>query len=208
MNSVKQDTLRLWATPIYQQTLDNGGLELIKQLAVEELDQDFNFLKDLQDIRPWSTHDLLHQKKEWELVANWLAQQADLALTDQGFKYEEVYITSMWLNVSWQKHNHAAHAHANSLLSGCLYITMPENSQGILFRDPRQQAQVFMPRGFSGEQHLISPVEGTLLMWPAWLLHSTLSLSATELSEPRITLAFNMMIRDNIDSHSIRLNLK
>ena len=88
MNSVKQDTLRLWATPIYQQTLDNGGLELIKQLAVEELDQDFNFLKDLQDIRPWSTHDLLHQKKEWELVANWLAQQADLALTDQGFKYE------------------------------------------------------------------------------------------------------------------------
>lgn len=209
MKSNSLDTLSLWPTKIYQEELDATSLKIAKDLSKLEVPADVDFLKGLRVRRPWCTHDLLHTDPKWKSVADYIVVAGKSILDKEKIIYDDVYITSMWLNVSWQNHNHHAHTHANSLLSGCLYINTPTNSQGIVFWDPRYQAHVFKPKGGEwGEQWLIGPKEGLMLIWPSWLLHSTVSMVATELAEPRISLAFNLMIKSNIDHHSIRLNLK
>jgi hypothetical protein len=44
-------------------------------------------------------------------------------------------------------------------------------------------------------------------MWPSWLQHHTASTTAEELAEPRISISYNIMLRDTIDTHSARLDL-
>jgi len=51
------------------------------------------------------------------------------------------------------------------------------------------------------------PRAGLWYMWPSWLQHHTASTTAEELAEPRISISYNIMLRDTIDTHSARLDL-
>jgi uncharacterized protein (TIGR02466 family) len=131
---------------------------------------------------------------------------ANQALDSMAVLRESAYITTMWINAQYQQTNHTAHTHPNSVLSGCLYLQAPEGSQHIRFFDPRPQTSVLSLRRAIVEDHVaLKPVEGRVLLWPSWLLHSTESWTNQQLTQPRISVGFNVMIRDTIHDHSSRI---
>jgi uncharacterized protein (TIGR02466 family) len=93
---------------------------------------------------------------------------------------------------------HQAHTHPGSILSGCFYLKVPQNSPPIIFNDPRVYWKFIHYAINFGRpredykllpEYVINPIEGTFLMWPSWLEHQVpTSIS----SEERICVAFNL----------------
>jgi uncharacterized protein (TIGR02466 family) len=96
--------------------------------------------------------------------------------------------------------SHARHVHKNCLLSGLLYLQVPENSASLIVHDPRPH------RKFQTYQELQNPINitnpevcwdaisfkpevGKFLMWESWLEHEVLINRSVE---GRMTAVFNV----------------
>ena len=95
---------------------------------------------------------------------------------------------------------HPIHSHPESVLSGCFYLKVPENSSPIVFNDPRDYWKFieYPPIFGSGRErysllpeYVINPTEGMLLMWPSWLEHQV---PTSTVSDERIVVAFNLNV--------------
>lgn len=88
-----------------------------------------------------------------------------------------------------------SHAHANSILSGIIYLQVPENSSVIRFYDPRPHKKFInletkTPNDFNFDHISIRPFEGLILIWESWLEHEVL----TNESNGRISCSFNLSL--------------
>lgn len=191
----------LFATPLMELTIDHRPwLDLARTFMPSRA--------KLQTVgtRPWCTGDLLHEQAEFQPLVEEIIGAADRMADVEGIHRQSLYISSLWINAQMQQQNHQAHTHPNSLYSGVIYLQVPEHSQRIVFTDPRPQAQVLRPRGTITNLGF-QPRAGLWFMWPSWLQHHTASTTAEELVEPRISISYNIMLRDNINTHSARLEL-
>ena len=71
------------------------------------------------------------------------------------FGIKDSFINDMWVNYNPPGFYNVRHYHRNSIISGCYYIDVPENSGGIEFLDGR----IFYPKA------------GDLLLWDSILPH-------------------------------------
>lgn len=123
----------------------------------------------------------------------------------QDMGYDPAYqpgIDNMWANVNPRNGYNKSHFHPNVLWSGCYYVQVPPNAGRITFYDPRTEALMVQPKfdpGVERRQQVwdeisYEPVEGRMLLFPAWLAHdvepnlSTVDGSAGD----RISVAFNI----------------
>ena len=85
---------------------------------------------------------------------------------------------------------HNFHSHPGSILSGILYLQVPEGSAPIVFRDPRPfRSFINLPTKQSTSDVFLQPSEGLFLIWESWLGHEV----PKNLSkEARITMVFNL----------------
>lgn len=91
---------------------------------------------------------------------------------------------------------HAAHEHPNTLLSGIVYLRVPEGSSKIRFHDPRFHNKVInLPVVESNQANWlwydIAPEEGLVLIWPGWLNHEVLK---NQSKDGRLTAVFNLTL--------------
>lgn len=86
---------------------------------------------------------------------------------------------------------HSRHAHAGSLLSGILYLQVPDGSSPIVFTDPRPHRDFLcLPKKDKAtDQIFIDPVEGLMLIWESWLNHEVPKNTS---KDGRITMVFNL----------------
>lgn len=108
---------------------------------------------------------------------------------------EALRITGCWANMNPPGAAHRMHAHPNNFLSGVYYVQVPQGAATINFHDPRPQAAVMrLPVTELGahntDQVVVRVVEGTLLVFPAWLAHSV---DANASGETRVSVSFNLM---------------
>jgi len=107
----------------------------------------------------------------------------------------QVFVSEMFEN-----DYHAVHCHPNSLLSGILYLDVPEGSSPIVFTDPRPFRNfISLPRigdaPASWEQVSFTPEPGLFLIWESWLAHEV----PKNLSKSgRVTMVFNL-VRNECD---------
>jgi len=195
----------LWPTPLFTHDFPESLVADWRSRAESILPPDED-LRSLYGHRPWCTTDLLQEDISWADMTIAISQIANQALDSMAILREDAYISTMWINAQYQQSNHTAHTHPNSILSGCLYLSAPEGSQHIRFFDPRPQTSVLSLRRAIVEDHVAhKPVEGRVLLWPSWLQHSTESWTSQQLEQPRISVGFNVMIRDTIHDHSSRI---
>jgi uncharacterized protein (TIGR02466 family) len=109
----------------------------------------------------------------------------------------EPLLGNMWANINPPGGYNAAHIHPNSLFSGVYYIKAPENSGKFHCVDPRSGVQLNMPVRKEGRppKHLwreamLDPIEGRILMFPAWLWHSVEPNLSNDI---RISVSFNFI---------------
>jgi uncharacterized protein (TIGR02466 family) len=88
---------------------------------------------------------------------------------------------------------HNTHVHPNCVLSGIMYLQVPEESAPIVFYDPRSAKNMsslpIISETLINQRKIpIFPKSGMLLLWESWLMHSVPKNHSTD---GRITIVFN-----------------
>ena len=104
-------------------------------------------------------------------------------------------ITGSWANMNPPDAAHGMHNHPNNFLSGVYYVQTNKGADTINFHDPRSQAEIIKPpvtelTAENTDQVVVTVRNGTLLVFPSWLVHSV---DANKSAETRISISFNVM---------------
>ncbi len=106
---------------------------------------------------------------------------------------------SLWVNILGEGGAHSGHIHPNSVLSGTVYIAMPERAGRLKIEDPRLPLMMAAPKlkpDASDDRkrfHYIEPKQGDILIWESWLRHEV---TANQSEDPRISISFNYSLND------------
>jgi uncharacterized protein (TIGR02466 family) len=92
---------------------------------------------------------------------------------------------------------HETHAHANSIISGLIYLDVSDDCPPIVFKDPRAYRNfVLYTQGKKlndieslSPNYVVKPKTGMILMWPSWMEHEV---PISNSINPRTTLVFNL----------------
>jgi uncharacterized protein (TIGR02466 family) len=103
-------------------------------------------------------------------------------------------LDSLWVNVLKPGAAHSGHIHPHSIISGTVYVTVPEGASAIRFEDPRLAMMMAAPTRTTEAPEMlktfvsVTPQAGTVLMWESWLRHEV---PANAARAQRISVSFN-----------------
>ena len=116
----------------------------------------------------------------------------------------EFYITNSWVTLHEQGDFAPSHIHTNSLISGTVYINIPDDDDS-LFQfhapDTYKVFGLFKPKvkslnAWNSSTWAIKPETGTILLFPSDLSHSTTAM--TSALDNRYCLAFNVFVKGEL----------
>ncbi len=116
---------------------------------------------------------------------------------DFDMRGHEPVVDSVWINILEPGGQHGWHIHTNSVISGTLYVDVPDGASAIRFEDPRlDKMMAAPPRKAKAGPHnksfaSIQPEPGTLLLWESWLRHEV---PLNRAREDRISVSFNAVL--------------
>ena len=104
-------------------------------------------------------------------------------------------LDSLWVNVlKGTGGTHSGHIHPHSIISGTLYVRVPEGAAPLKLEDPRLPMMMAAPlrRADAPEDArtfvYAEPRAGTVFLWESWLRHEV---PAGRAKEERISISFN-----------------
>lgn len=145
--------------------------------------------------RGWQSQQRLHERQEFRRLADCVLTTAQGVLRFLRIGYDDLEITGCWASVLARGAAHKYHSHPNNFLSAVYYVRTHPGAEHINFHDPRTQAGVIRPpvtelTAENTDQVVVPVMNGTLLVFPAYLAHSV---DETASDEERISLSFNLM---------------
>jgi len=98
-----------------------------------------------------------------------------------------------WVNINGPHHYNIKHCHARNTISGCIYVSVNQNSGPIRFHNPSLQLHypIQTTSNLFFETADYKPVVGLLVLFPSWLEHEVLP--SPKSSEDRISISFNLL---------------
>ena len=111
----------------------------------------------------------------------------------------QLVLDSFWVNVLAPGGVHSGHIHPNAVLSGTVYVTMPDGAGAIRFEDPRLDKMMAAPpvRADAPDPQrrflYRTPLPGEVLIWESWLRHEVMQNRA---DVPRLSVSFNYGLVD------------
>lgn len=196
-------TLRpLFVTQIYQSELSEAGL-------VPELADACRLLAAEDGAgRAWcrehcypgytsygSLNDLPRRMPEFEALKQELDRHAKAYARALNFQLaRKPKLDNLWVNVLKPGGGHTGHIHPHAVLSGTVYIEVPEGASALKLEDPRLPMMMarpgVAPDAPEAEQPFVylKPRPGTVLMWESWLRHEVPPNGA---KAERISISFN-----------------
>ncbi|MFM2098752.1 MAG: hypothetical protein RLZZ366_291 [Pseudomonadota bacterium] len=103
-------------------------------------------------------------------------------------------LDSLWVNILKPGGVHSGHIHPHSVISGTVYIVLPDGAGPLKLEDPRlPQMMAAPPRRSDAPEdlqtfHYATPEVGTVFLWESWLRHEVPQRSA---KSERISISFN-----------------
>ena len=104
-------------------------------------------------------------------------------------------LDSLWVNVmKGTGGHHSGHIHPHSIVSGTIYVRVPEGSGALKLEDPRLPMMMAAPlrRDDAPEDArsfvYAEPAAGTIFLWESWLRHEV---PAGRAKSERISVSFN-----------------
>jgi uncharacterized protein (TIGR02466 family) len=152
-------------------------------------------LPDLEPGEVWQSRHGLHTLAELAPLVRVIRSGVEQVLAFLHVGPAPFEITGLWLNVAAPGGATRMHAHPNNFLSGVYYVQVQEGADTINFHDPRAQAAIVRPpvtelTAYNTDQVVVQVEEGTLVIFPAWLVHSV---DPNRSGRPRISASFNAM---------------
>ncbi len=103
-------------------------------------------------------------------------------------------LDSLWVNVLKGIGGHSGHIHPHSVVSGTIYVRVPEGAGGLKLEDPRLPLMMAAPlrRADAPEDArtfvYAEPSAGSVFLWESWLRHEV---PAGRAKTERISISFN-----------------
>ena len=103
-------------------------------------------------------------------------------------------LDSLWVNVLEPGGVHTSHLHPHSILSGTIYVAVPEGSASLKLEDPRLPMMMARPNLTEQADEMrrpfvyLTPAPGKIIMWESWLRHEV---PANRSDDIRISISFN-----------------
>ena len=171
--------------------LDNNKME---QDIINWSNQDPGVSKT--NYKGWhSTTDMANKPEYQQLVKELLKMQEEIF--DNEHLDRSSRLGNMWANINPPGGMNQPHIHPNALFSGVYYIKSPVKSGRLKIYDPRPGVQFIMPIRKPGNpgkdlwrEANIDPVEGRIIMFPAWLWHAV---EENQSNDIRISVSFNFI---------------
>ena len=120
------------------------------------------------------------------------------------------YITQSWFNYTNTGQYHHKHAHPNSWISGCIYVSTDREKDRITFYNDKYH-RISLPTDnynpFNSESWWFSVGTGDIVIFPSYLTHMV---EQTTSNDTRVSIAINTFLKGYIgDEHSLTgLHLK
>lgn len=214
VNSVELTTKQmfmLFPTPMFTGKLSDPSLCDRVEKKLRELQRSGAGFPSPGKVLAYMTPDNLQTLPEMKELVDVIMEEAGIILDAFAIKRDSHYITSMWANIANPNRRHNFHIHPNCLLSGIVYIKTPKNCGRTVFASSRMNAKGIEPtylrqNEFNADIFSLPPEKGRMMIWPSHVLHGVEEGAANE-AEDRIVVAFNVMIRGQIDQVTGRLHL-
>lgn len=106
-------------------------------------------------------------------------------------KSKNFKIMNSWINIAEKGVKHDYHSHPGYTIAGVYYYRVSDEQGGLCFNNPNLMIyNAEFPEGRTSPQSVeIIPKDGDIILFPAWLQHSTME-NTTD--EERISIAFNI----------------
>lgn len=197
-----------FATPIWRIPLDPRiDLDGVEKAIREEQVRDPEGA-EISNKGGWQSTMKLYQRDEFKVLVDYLGHHAAIACKDWGldFKGHSPVVNSLWANINGPKAFNQTHHHWGfpfpnfNVLSGAFYVRCNQDTGAIRFIDERPSTKFVTcyslpalgaPNKLLGEFFTVSPKQGDLLLFPAWLDHKV---TPNETDQDRIGMSFNVSI--------------
>ncbi len=103
-------------------------------------------------------------------------------------------LDSLWVNVLKPGGAHSGHIHPHSVVSGTMYVTIPEGAGALKLEDPRLPMMMAAPTRLDDAPEDLrtfvyaQPKPGSVFLWESWLRHEVVPNAA---KGERISISFN-----------------
>lgn len=193
------EVIPLFATPIYVNNIgiDNSIKEYVQNLEFYEIQSTPGKLS-------YNTHVLesLALKKIKNEIQNHINNYTHEIL--QAHDDIDFYITNSWVTMHEVGDYAPSHIHSNSLLSGTVYINIPNDDDSLFeFTAPESYRvfEMFRPKiksfnMWNSTTSCFKPETGNIFLFPSALSHGTTKMTST--TEKRYCLAFNIFIKGEL----------
>ncbi len=107
---------------------------------------------------------------------------------------KKLKLDSMWVNILKPGAGHSGHVHPHSVISGTVYVVVPEGAGPLKLEDPRLPMMMAAPGRTADAPETMLPFVymrpeiGTVFLWESWLRHEVPQGSA---KAERISISFN-----------------
>jgi len=186
------EVIRLFPTFVWKSHLPRDAHAAIRDAIMSELRAG---LSEVAEGEVWQSRRGLHTLPSLAPLVGHLRAAVEqvlgfLKVGDCAFE-----LTGCWANVAAPRAALQMHNHPNNFLSGVYYVQVQAGADTINFHDPRAQTAIVRPpvtelTAYNTDQVVVRVEAGTLLVFPAWLLHSV---DANASDAPRISVSFNAM---------------
>ncbi|MFQ6022779.1 MAG: 2OG-Fe(II) oxygenase family protein [Acidiferrobacterales bacterium] len=191
----KKEVVALFPTFVWKTQLKREDYEVINEKIRNKLKELTADKPSLEPGNKWQTEQELHKLEEFRQLNAFIHVATKGVLDFLKIVYDDFEITGCWANISAAQTGHVPHTHPNNYLSGVYYVQADNGANTITFDDPRPQTYIIKPsvseQGPANSRSAVMTVEeGTLVMFPAWLLHSV---EPNMSDRERISVSFNIM---------------
>jgi len=100
-------------------------------------------------------------------------------------------LDGLWANLLKSGGGHSGHIHPHAIISGTIYIEMPEGAAGLRLEDPRLPMLMHAPSRTHEDAKpflTLNPTPGTIYLWESWLRHEV---PQSRAKAPRLSVSFN-----------------
>jgi len=162
----------------------------------------------------WWSNDNIQYHPDMKLFCEEILNKTEIIFSELGLIRDSHYISNMWFTISKPKNqHHTRHIHPNCLLSGIFYVNSPKGCAVTTFYNPNPAQEVLRPNytsphRYTDKSRWIDSQQGRMVIFPSWLPHSVEEgLEQEDPNDERIALAFNIMMRGEINSNTSYLKL-
>jgi uncharacterized protein (TIGR02466 family) len=189
------EVIRLFPSFVWKTRLGSEPRALVRAAVLEEVGAQRAGTADPEAGQVWQSRHGLHRIPALEPLVRHVRLGVEQVLAFLHVETAPFEITGLWVNVAAPGGAVRMHNHPNNFLSGVYYVQVQEGADTINFHDPRPQTAVVRPpvselTSYNTDQVVVRVEEGSLLVFPSWLVHSV---DPNRSDRVRISASFNAM---------------